>query len=235
MKVRSIFISDVHLGLRKAKRKELLAFLEEYEADYYYLLGDIIDLWKLNNSFTWKKRDNEVITAFLKIARKKKVVYIPGNHDELIRDFCNINIGGINIVEDYVHTTKDGIRILLVHGDIFDKIILHNKWLAILGSWMYDALLELNEINSWLRHKLGLKPWSLSMYLKHKAKEATNMMENFKSASIEYALRNGCDMVITGHIHKPELSSLYGNCGDWIENCSAIIEHKDGELQIVHS
>jgi UDP-2,3-diacylglucosamine pyrophosphatase LpxH len=233
MKVRSIFISDVHLGLRKSKTKELLTLLEEYEADYYYFLGDIIDFWKLQSSFTWKKRHNEVLQKILKLAKKKKVVYIPGNHDEVLRDFCNVNIAGVDIIEDYIHITKDGTKVLLLHGDIFDKIVLHNKWLAVLGSWMYDFLLEVNEVNSWIRKKLNLSPWSLSMYLKHKAKEATNMMEGFRSAAIEYALKHGCDMIITGHIHKPELSPLYGNCGDWVENCSAIVEHKDGELQVV--
>jgi len=233
MKVRSIFISDVHLGLRKSKTTELLKLLDKYEADYYYFLGDIIDLWKLQASFSWKKRHNEVIQRVFNIAKKKKVVYIPGNHDELFRDFLNTNVAGVDIVGDFVHSTKDGTSILLIHGDIFDKIVLHNKWLAILGSWMYDVLLELNEVNAWIRRKLNLTPWSLSMYLKHKAKEATNMMEDFKGAAIEYAHKRGCDMVITGHIHKPEITALYANCGDWIENCSAIVEHKDGELQIV--
>jgi UDP-2,3-diacylglucosamine pyrophosphatase LpxH len=234
MKVRSVFISDVHLGLRQCKTKELLDLLNKYDAGYYYLIGDIVDLWKLQASFSWKRGHTEVLSKLFHIAKKKKVVFIPGNHDELFRDFIGMNISGIDIAEEYIHITKDGTKILLIHGDIFDKIVLHNKWLAVLGSWMYDVLLELNEVNSWFRKKVGLKPWSLSMYLKHKAKEATNMMENFKSAAIEYSLKNGSDMVITGHIHKPEISSLYGNCGDWVENCSAIIEHKDGELEIVY-
>jgi UDP-2,3-diacylglucosamine pyrophosphatase LpxH len=233
MKVRSVFISDVHLGLRKSKTAELLAFFDRYDADYYFLIGDIIDLWKLRSSLTWTKGHNQVMHRLVKLARRKKVVFIPGNHDEYFRDFTGTNVAGIDIEAEFVHTTKDGTSLLLIHGDQFDKIVLHNKWLAVLGSWMYDVLLELNEVNNWLRRILRLKPWSLSMYLKHKAKEATNMMEGFRDAAIEYATHKGCDMVITGHIHKPELTSLYGNCGDWIENCSAIIEEKDGMLRVV--
>ena len=186
----------------------------------------------MKSSFSWRNDDNEVIRKILKLAKTKHVVFVPGNHDELFRDFCGHDFLGVQIRSEYIHTTKNDVKILLVHGDIFDKIILHNKWLGILGSWMYDVLLELNEVNLWIRKKFGLKPWSLSMYLKHKAKEATGLMENFKSAAIEYAEKNYCDMIITGHIHRPELTPLYGNCGDWVENCSAILELPDGDLEI---
>lgn len=232
MQVKSLFLSDIHLGLKKSKRKKLLKLLDNIEADNYFLLGDIIDLWKLRSSFSWSTEDNDVIRKLLKLAKKKNVVYIPGNHDELLRDYDGLNFGGILIKNEYTHITSDGVSILLVHGDIFDKIILHDKWLAVLGSYMYDILLEINELNSWVREKLGLKPWSLSMYLKHKAKEATNVMQNFKNAAIEYSHRKGSDIVITGHMHKPEVSGLYCNCGDFIENCSYIYETKDGEIKL---
>ena len=230
---RSIFISDVHLGLRKSKKKELLDFLEKTEADNYFFLGDIIDLWHLRRSFTWSKDDNVVIRKILKIAKHKNVVFIPGNHDELFRDYVVHEFLGIKIESEYVHITKNGVSVLLIHGDIFDKIILHHRWLAVFGSIMYDVLLELNEVNNWIRRKLNRTPWSLSMYLKHKAKEATNLMENFKTTSIQYAEKKSCDFIITGHIHKPELGLLYANCGDWVENCSAIVENLDGTLGLV--
>jgi UDP-2,3-diacylglucosamine pyrophosphatase LpxH len=230
---RSVFISDVHLGLRKSKKKELLSFLEKVEAENYFFLGDIIDLWQLRRTFTWSKDDNAVFRKILKIAKHKKVVFIPGNHDELFRDFVGNEFLGIKIESEYTHITKNGISLLLIHGDIFDKIILHHKWLAIFGSFMYDVLLELNEANNWIRKKLNRSPWSLSMWMKHKAKEATNMMENFKAASIQYAEKKSCDFIITGHIHKPELELLYANCGDWVENCSAIVENLDGTLGLV--
>jgi UDP-2,3-diacylglucosamine pyrophosphatase LpxH len=233
IKVNSIFISDVHLGLKKSKVKKLAKFLDKYEANYYYLVGDIIDIWKLKRSWYWPQEHSEIIRKILKIARKKKVVFIPGNHDEAFREFVNHNFGGVDIVEEAEHITKDGCKIVIFHGDKFDKIVLHHKWLAVLGSVAYMALLELNEVNNWVRERLNLSPWSLSMYLKHQAKEAVGMMETFKTVCSEYAWSNGYDMAITGHIHKPELTCGYANCGDWIENCSAIVENLQGDLEIV--
>jgi UDP-2,3-diacylglucosamine pyrophosphatase LpxH len=236
-KVRAVFISDVHLGLSKSKTKQLLKFLKEYDASYYILIGDIIDLWKLQSSVYWSKENNDIFRKLLKIAGKsdKEVVYVPGNHDEFFRDFSGINFGGIKVCSEYEYISKDGLKVLCIHGDIFDKIILHNKWIAIIGSWLYDFLLEINEWNHKIRSFFKMKPWSLSKYLKHKAKSATGLMESFKTASKEYAAKHGYDMVITGHIHKVEIDENYANCGDWVESCSAIIETLDGHFIIVEN
>ena len=232
-KVRAIFVSDVHLGLKKSKVKELLKLFDSYEADSYYFVGDIIDFWKLQSSVYWSKQNNELIRKVMKLAKSKSVTYILGNHDEILKDFAGNDFGGIKLELKAEHIAKDGKRVLVIHGDQFDKIILHQRWLAVLGSWMYDVLLELNEINNWIRRTLKLRPWSLSMYLKHKAKQATGLMQNFKVACSEYATLHFYDAVITGHIHKPEIDGAYMNCGDWIENCTAIIEDKTGHFEIV--
>ena len=231
MKVKSLFISDVHLGLKKSKKKELLELLNKIDAENYFLLGDILDLWKLRSSFTWSHKDNDVIRKILKLAKKKRVVYIPGNHDELLRDFDGLDFGGIEIHNLFTYESNN-MKYLLVHGDMFDKLVQHNKWLAVIGSYLYDFLLEVNELNLKIRRLLGLNPWSLSMYLKHKAKEATGMMDTFKEVALDYAIRTDHDFVITGHIHKPEILCRYMNCGDWIENCSYIYETLDGEFKL---
>ena len=238
-KVRALFISDVHLGLKKAKVTQLLTLLDTYEADTYVLVGDIIDLWKLSSSVYWPRSHNDIVRRFMKLARKSTVVYIPGNHDELLRDFVGEDIGGIKICREFFYETVGGSSVICLHGDQFDQVILKARWLAILGSWAYDALLELNEINIKFRRILGLRPWSLSMYLKHKAKQATGLMKNFVQAAVLYAEHKSCKAVVTGHIHKPEITHIggimYVNCGDWIENCSAVVEHKNGDWEIVYA
>ena len=234
MKVRAAFLSDIHLGTRQCQAEPLVSFLDTLETEYLYLVGDIIDLWKLKSSWSWTKQHNKVIQKIIKLSNKgTKVVYVPGNHDEMFREFLPITFGNIEIQDTAEYTDLMGNTYLILHGDVFDKVIMNSKWLAVLGSYAYDVLLELNIIYNWFRVKVLKKDyWSLSLYLKHKAKEATNMMEGYKNTCRKYAKDHDYQGVITGHIHKAEIDDGYMNCGDWVESCSALIETKRGEWRI---
>jgi UDP-2,3-diacylglucosamine pyrophosphatase LpxH len=235
---RTIFISDIHLGTAGCQAELLLDFIRHVECDRLFLVGDIIDGWKLKSGWRWPQAHNDVVQKILRLARKgTDVIYIPGNHDDRIRDFCGTHFGGIVVARDAIHETADGRRFLVVHGDEFDGVVNHAKWLAFLGDWAYRTILMLNTQLNRTRRKLGFGYWSLSAYLKGKVKNALQFVENFEAAVAEEAKRRGVDGVICGHIHKAEMRTfgdiLYINDGDWVESCTAVVETFDGKLEIL--
>jgi UDP-2,3-diacylglucosamine pyrophosphatase LpxH len=235
---RSIWISDVHLGTRGCKAHFLLDFLKHNESDYLYLVGDIIDCWRLRRVWYWHQTHNDVVQKLLRKARKgTQVVYVPGNHDEPLRDYTQMQFGGVTVVDEVVHVTADGRRLLVLHGDKFDGIVKYARWLAILGDRAYNLMLAVNHWYNLCRRWLGYPYWSLSAYLKRRVKDAVRYIDDFEVALAEEARRRGLDGVICGHIHKAEIRQfddvLYCNDGDWVESCTALVEHADGRLEIL--
>jgi UDP-2,3-diacylglucosamine pyrophosphatase LpxH len=238
IRFRTIWISDVHLGTTGCQAKKLLQFLRATESETLYLVGDIIDGWQLKRRWYWDQIHNNVIQTVLKKARKgTNVVFVPGNHDEAVRQFIGMDFGGIKIRDELVHTTADGKRMLVLHGDRFDGVIACAKWLAYLGDNMYTMILKFNQwFNSW-RARAGLPYWSLSQYLKLKVKNAVSYISSFEDALAAEASKKGLDGVICGHIHKPEIRDIgaikYCNDGDWVESLTALVEEATGELKLV--
>jgi len=238
---KSIFISDVHLGTAGCKAEFLNNFLKNNTCDVLYLVGDIIDGWKIQqNKLKWKQSHTNVIRRILGHSKRDtKVIYIAGNHDEFLRPLIpfGINFGKIEIANQYTHVGADGKRYLVVHGDIFDGITRLSPWLAFLGDKAYDFVLELNTKYNWLRHKLGFGYFSLSKYLKHRVKKAVDFMFQFEKTITDYARKRNFDGVICGHIHHAEIKEingiLYMNDGDWVESMSALVEHHTGEWEII--
>jgi UDP-2,3-diacylglucosamine pyrophosphatase LpxH len=236
---RSIWISDVHLGTSGCKAEFLLDFLKCNESRYLYLVGDIIDGWQLKKSWYWKQSHNDVIQKILRKSRKgTKVVYISGNHDEVIRQFAGMAFGEIEILDETTHTLLDGRELWVTHGDLFDGVIQHAKWLAYLGDSLYTAILKINHHFNQIRHRLGMSYWSISHYLKYKVKNAVKFITDFEEVITLEAKRRGYDGVVCGHIHKPEIKeingTLYCNDGDWVESLTALVETNTGELKIIH-
>lgn len=233
----TIWLSDTHLGTNGCQAQRLLEFLQATESDTLYLVGDIIDGWQLRRRWYWDQHHNNVVQAILKKAKNgTNVIFIPGNHDEMIRQYIGLDLGGIQIRDELVHTTADGKRMLVLHGDRFDGVISCAKWLAYLGDNMYTVILKLNQwFNSW-RARAGLPYWSLSQYLKLKVKNAVSYITSFKEALAAEAKKKHLDGVICGHIHKPEIRDIdgirYCNDGDWVESLSALVEEKTGELRL---
>ena len=235
---RTIWISDVHLGTRGCKADLLLDFLKHNECETLYLVGDIVDGWRLRKSWYWPQTHNDLVQKVLRRARKGcRVIYLPGNHDELFRDYTDLYLGGIAVVSEAIHQTADGRRLLVLHGDQFDAVVKFAKWLAILGDHAYAGALVLNHWFNLVRRRLGYPYWSLSAYLKSRVKNAVEYVGQFEAAVADEARRRGVDGVVCGHIHKPEIRHigpiLYCNDGDWVESCTALVEHADGRLQIV--
>jgi UDP-2,3-diacylglucosamine pyrophosphatase LpxH len=235
---RSIFISDIHLGTSGCQAELLLDFIRHIECEQLYLVGDIVDGWKLKGGWFWPQAHNDVVQKILRMARKgTNVIYVPGNHDEFARDFCGVHFGGVVVARDCLHETADGRRFLVTHGDEFDGVVQHARWLAFLGDWSYRTLLMLNTLLNRARRRMGLGYWSLSAFLKVKVKNALQFIENFEDALAEEARRRGADGVICGHIHKAEMRDiqgiLYVNDGDWVESCTAVAEDFDGNLKII--
>ena len=237
--VRTVFISDLHLGTPGCQAEALLAFLKQHPSDYLYLVGDIIDGWQLRKRWYWPQSHNDVIQKLLKRARKGcKTIFVPGNHDEFARAFAGQQFGGIDVMEDAVHLTADGRSIWVTHGDYFDGVIQCAKWLAYVGDSLYEFTLKLNRHLNRLRARMGLPYWSLSAYLKHKLKSALNYVMDFEVAVAQEAKRQGHHAVVCGHIHRAEIrvidGVLYCNDGDWVESCSALVEHFDGQLELIY-
>ena len=235
---RSVFISDIHLGTRGCQAELLLDFIRHLTCERLYLVGDIVDGWRLKGGWWWPQSHNDVVQKVLRLARKgSEVIYIPGNHDDRVRDFCGIHFGGVVVARDAVHETADGRRFLVMHGDEFDQVVLHARWLAVLGDVAYRTLLTLNTVLNFVRRRLGFGYWSLSAFLKVKVKNALQFIENFETAVAAEARRRGVDGVICGHIHKAEMRDIDGvayiNDGDWVESCTALVEHFDGRLEIL--
>jgi len=235
---RSIWLSDIHLGTAGCKAEFLLDFLRHHESDTLYLIGDIIDGWQLRKGWTWHQSHNDVVQKVLRKARKgTRVIYVPGNHDEFARQFVDHAFGGIEVVDEAVHETADGRRLWITHGDLFDGVIRHAKWLAYLGDSLYTFILSLNHWFNRIRSRFGFPYWSLSQYLKHRVKNAVSFIDNFEHVLTQEARRRGYDGVVCGHIHKAEIRDidgiLYCNDGDWVESLTALVEHADGTLEIV--
>ncbi len=237
-RVRTVWISDLHLGTPGCQAQALLAFLRSVECETLYLVGDIIDGWQLRRQWYWPQAHNDVIQKLLRKARKgTRVVFVPGNHDEFARRYVGHNFGGIDVVEDAVHLTADGRALWVMHGDLFDGVIQCAKWLAYVGDWAYETTLRFNRHLNSLRARLGLPYWSLSKYLKLKVKRAVSYVGDFERAVAREARARGLDGVVCGHIHHAEMRMidgiLYCNDGDWVESLTALVEHADGRLEII--
>jgi UDP-2,3-diacylglucosamine pyrophosphatase LpxH len=238
-RLRSIFISDLHLGTPGCQAQPLLDFLKAYPSDNLYLVGDIIDGWQLRRKWYWPQAHNDVVQKLLKRARKGcRIVFVPGNHDEFARGFIGHQFGGIEVVEEAVHTTADGRKLWVIHGDYFDAVVQCAKWLAYVGDNLYEFTLKLNRHLNRVRARMGLPYWSLSAYLKQKVKSALNYVTDFEVAVAREARRRGHDGVVCGHIHRAEMRDiegvLYCNDGDWVESRTALVEHFDGTLALLH-
>jgi len=235
---RTIWISDVHLGTTGCQAARLLEFLRATESETLYLVGDIVDGWQLKRRWYWDQVHNNVVQTVLKKAKKgTEVIFVPGNHDEAVRQFIDLDFGGIRVRDEMVHTTAAGKRMLVLHGDRFDGVIACAKWLAYVGDNLYTMILTFNQwYNAW-RARAGLPYWSLSQYLKSKVKNAVNYISSFEEALAEEAKKRGLDGVICGHIHKPEIREIdgvtYCNDGDWVESLSALVEEQSGQLRLV--
>jgi len=235
---RTIWISDIHLGTKDCKAKELLDFIKHCRTQKIYLVGDIIDGWALKKRWFWPQEHNDVIQKLLRQARRgTEVIFIPGNHDEFARQFCGLNFGGIQVKHEDVHVTVDGKKLWVTHGDLYDNIMQYARWLAFIGDRAYTFALWLNRVFNKIRIKLNYPYWSLSQYLKHKVKAAVSCITAFEDLLVREAKNKQCDGVVCGHIHKAELRLIdhitYANDGDWVESMTALIENHDGSLQII--
>jgi UDP-2,3-diacylglucosamine pyrophosphatase LpxH len=238
LRVRTLFLSDCHLGSNGARADELARFLKQIECERLYLVGDIIDGWRLRQRWFWPDTHNTVLRRILKMShRGTDVVYVPGNHDEAARQFCGLVFGGIRIAMDAVHETADGRRLLVTHGDKFDLVVQNSRFLSVAGAVGYEILLRLNRWYNGARKLAGLQYYSLSRAIKARVKSACTFVSNFEQALVEEARRGGFDGVVCGHIHKAEMRDLDGvrylNCGDWVESCTALVEHADGRIELL--
>ena len=236
--MRTLFLSDIHLGTRGSQAELLLDFLKWHDAETIYLVGDIIDGWRLKKSWYWPQAHNDVVQKLLRKGRKgARLVYIPGNHDEFLRDYLGLQLGGVELVDRVIHETADGKRLLVMHGDQFDVVVRHAKWLAFLGDHAYNLALALNTVVGKVRRKLGFEYWSLSAWAKLKVKNAVSFIGAFEQALLTEAKRVGADGVVCGHIHhatiRDDLGVRYINTGDWVESCTAIVEHHDGRIEMI--
>jgi UDP-2,3-diacylglucosamine pyrophosphatase LpxH len=244
LEYRTVFISDTHLGSRGSRSKELSTFLKHIRCERLYLVGDIIDLWVLKQRFHWPLMHNQVVRRILKQARRgTHVVYIPGNHDDSLRQYIGVDVGGVRVAKQAVHRTADGRSLLITHGDEFDLVVQHSKALSLVGAWAYEHLVAINRVVNSARAMFGYAPWSFSRTLKLKVKGACTFISNFETALVGEARRRGLDGVVCGHVHQPALrmvpgtdkdkECLYANCGDWIEHPTALVEHADGRLELL--
>lgn len=235
---RTIWISDTHLGTAGCNADLLLDFLKSTECETLYLVGDIVDGWQLRKGWYWPPRHNDVVRCILKrVKRGTRVVYVPGNHDEAFRDFVGLDFGGIELVPEDIHTTADGRRLLVLHGDQFDSIVLYARWLAFLGDSAYVLLLKSNALVNAVRRMFGLPYWSLAAHLKKRVKNAVQFISRYEEVVAHAAADRGVDGVVCGHIHSAEIRQFgpitYYNDGDWVESCTALVEHFDGRMEII--
>ena len=237
---RTVFISDTHLGTRGCRSDFLADLLGRITAEHIFLVGDIIDGWRLRKSWFWDARHDEVIRHILRHARKgAQVTYIPGNHDEMFRTWLplGLEVAGIKLVREAVHETADGRKLLVIHGDEFDSVVRYAKFLAILGDGAYTLALVINRYFNMIRLRFGRPYWSLSAWLKRQVKEAVKAIDRFETALADEARTRGLDGVVCGHIHHAEMRMvngvLYCNDGDWVESCTALVEHQDGRLELI--
>ncbi|MDR3522910.1 MAG: UDP-2,3-diacylglucosamine diphosphatase [Acetobacteraceae bacterium] len=237
---RTVFISDLHLGTRGCRTDFLADFLRRTQCETLYLVGDIVDGWRLRKSWFWDEQHDEVLRLILKKAQTgTEVIYLPGNHDEMLRHWLplGLEIGGVKLRQEAVHVTAAGKKLLVVHGDEFDSVVRYAKFIALLGDWAYNTALYVNRHFNTLRRHLGLPYWSLSQWLKRQVKEAVKFIDQFELALAHEARKRGLDGVVCGHIHHAEMREvdgvMYLNDGDWVESCTALVEHFDGRLELL--
>jgi UDP-2,3-diacylglucosamine pyrophosphatase LpxH len=235
---RALFLSDVHLGTKGCQADKLIDFMRYHEADVIYLVGDMVDGWQLQSSWYWPQSHNDVVQKLLRQARKgTRIIYVPGNHDEFLRGYYGTHFGGVEVAETAMHQGADGRRYLVIHGDHFDMVVKHARWLALLGDYAYTTALILNRSFNAARRLLGMPYWSLSQWLKLKVKNAVSYIGEYERTLIAEAQRHAVEGVVCGHIHhatiRDDLGIRYINCGDWVESCTAIAEHLDGRFEII--
>lgn len=241
MKYKSIFISDLHLGTKFSQADLLLNFLKNTESENLFLVGDIIDGWAIKRKFKWYQSHSNVVQKILKTAKKgTKVYFVTGNHDDFIRPFVPLILGdSLEVKNEMEYKALDGKRYLITHGDFFDMVTMTKKWLAVLGDYGYDLILNLNLVlmKIFKLFKITTK-WSLSKFVKDNVKKSVSFINDYENILSTYAKKNGYDGVICGHIHKAEIRDIndihYMNCGDWVESCSAIVENYDGKWEMIY-
>ena len=236
--MRAVFISDLHLGTPGCQAEALLDFLKAHPCDHLYLLGDIIDGWQLRRRWFWPQTHNDVIQKILRQARKgTRVVYIPGNHDEMFRDYIGMTFGGVELLDEAIHETADGRLLLVTHGDMFDGVVFYARWLAFLGDQAYSLLLSFNRLFNAVRRRLKMPYWSLSSHVKKKVKNAVQYICAFEDVVAREAEHRHVDGVVCGHIHSAEIRQFgdvtYYNDGDWVESCTALVEDFQGDIAII--
>jgi len=237
-KYRALFISDVHLGTSTCQAEMLIDFLREHDAEMIYLVGDIVDFWRIKRGAVWPQSHNNVLQILLQKARNgARVVFVPGNHDDGLREYCGTQFGGIFIERDTVHETANRSRYLIVHGDEFDVVVQNIRWLAFLGDRAYEVAQWTNWPLNFVRRRMGLEYWSLSAYLKNRVKSAVNFIGDFEKSLSDEAKRRQANGVICGHIHRAASKDMEGvhylNTGDWVESCTAIVETHSGEFEMI--
>jgi UDP-2,3-diacylglucosamine pyrophosphatase LpxH len=236
---RTIWVSDIHLGTRGCNAHMLIDFLDSVDSEIMYLVGDIIDGWRLRKRWYWPALHNDIVWRVMKRAKRgTRVIYIPGNHDEMFRQFAGLTFGGIEIRRNAIHSTADGRRLLVLHGDEFDTVVLAHRWLAFLGDAAYELLMNLNTAINAVRRRFNLPYWSLSKHAKHKVKNAVEFISRYEEVVAHEARARGVDGVVCGHIHTAEEREFdgvtYYNDGDWVEGCTALVEHFDGRMEILN-
>ena len=236
---RTGWISDVHLGTRGSNAEALLEFFRDNEFETLYIVGDLIDIWQLRRGIYWPQSHNDVIQKILRKARKgTRIIYIPGNHDEFLADYLG-NYGLVTVQRHAFHVTADGRRLLIIHGHELDTVVQNMKWLALIGDLGYQFLLALNPLVNLFRRIFGLGYWSLSKYVKSRVKDAVSFIGAFERGIVKYAEKYSVNAVLCGHIHAPAIKQIEGityyNCGDWVESCSALVEHKDGRIELLNN
>jgi UDP-2,3-diacylglucosamine pyrophosphatase LpxH len=237
---RTVFLSDTHLGTRGCRSDFLAHFLGSFSCEKMFLVGDILDGWRLRKSWYWDEMHDEVVRLLLRHAAEgTTVLYIPGNHDEMLRPWLTmgLEIGGVRFADEAIHETRQGKRLLIIHGDQFDSVVRYAKFMALLGDKAYVAALNLNRYFNAIRRRLGYPYWSLSQWAKRQVKGAVKAVDRFETALTGEARRRGLDGVVCGHIHHAEMRDidgmLYLNTGDWVESCTALVEHHDGSLELI--
>ncbi|MBN9335323.1 UDP-2,3-diacylglucosamine diphosphatase [Devosia sp.] len=235
---RALFLSDVHLGMKPTRVKQLIEFLRVHDAETIYLVGDILDGWRLAKAWHWPEDYNILAQLLLdKASAGTRIVYLPGNHDEFLREYLGTYFGEIELVDRTIHTTATGRTYLVIHGDQFDVVVMNAKWLAHVGDWAYNFALRVNIAINWVRRRLGLQYWSLSAWAKQKVKNAVSVIGRFEEALVHEAKESGVQGVICGHIHFADMHDRLGihyiNTGDWVESCTAVIENHDGNFELI--
>jgi UDP-2,3-diacylglucosamine pyrophosphatase LpxH len=237
VKVRSVFLSDLHLGTRECRAERILDFLHSVDMEQLYLVGDVIDLWALRSGIYWPQSHNNVLRTILGKAKQgTRVFYVPGNHDSLLREFCGHSFGNVEFHREIVHVTARGLRMLVLHGDEFDGAVKCSRWSSFLGTHLYDVSLRIGYHLNRVRQAMGFRHWSLVTWLKGRVGNVLRYVAEFERAAAHTVRRRGLDGVICGHIHRPEVQTLdgvlYCNDGDWVEHCTALVEDRSGELEL---